>query len=119
MFLAPQIDVEHARREGPGAIVRTMAETLIDRWSATGAATRDDLVFAGFTQAEIDEHGQTACDRAAKLGADFDPGDLSTVGDLLADEADASRRAVAQMDDMIARLSARTAGGPIVGRISG
>ena len=99
MILAPQIDAENARREGPGAIVRAMADTLIERWTATGAGTRGDLAFAGFTEAEIDAH--------------------VSAGDLLAHEAAASRRAVAQMDDMIARLTARAAVGPVAGRMSG
>ena len=119
MILAPQIDAESARREGPGAIVRAMADTLIERWSATGAGTRGDLAFAGFTEAEIDAHGQAARDRAAKLGADLRPGERASAGDLLAHEAAASRRTVAQMDDMIARLTARAAVGPVAGRMPG
>ncbi|MDQ0314814.1 hypothetical protein [Amorphus orientalis] len=119
MITTPQIDAERARREGSEAIIRTMASTLIERWTATGAATRSDLAFAGFTEDEIDTHGQAARDRAAKLGADLNSDESGTADGLFADETTTAQRTIAQMDEAITRLSARAAISPVAGRVSG
>ncbi|SHF01404.1 hypothetical protein SAMN02745157_1440 [Kaistia soli DSM 19436] len=53
--------VEKARMSGTKALVDLMAATMVERRSAlNGGCTEDDLLMAGFKQAEIDAHKMAA-----------------------------------------------------------
>ncbi|HEY3918825.1 MAG TPA: hypothetical protein VGL83_13585 [Stellaceae bacterium] len=52
------------------ATVARMARVMIDRSTASGACTDQDLIAAGFTKEEIDSHRLAAAALAARLTAD-------------------------------------------------
>ncbi len=58
--------VEKARMSGVKAIVRLMAETMIERRSAKGDCTERDLRMAGFRPAEIETHAMAARQEAMR-----------------------------------------------------
>ena len=89
MLVHTQREIAAARQLGPDAIVKAMTDVVVDQWTLTGGVTEADLRAAGFTSAEIDKHGHTARDRAARLG--LDPTDVAILGSPAGAMADLSR----------------------------
>lgn len=56
--IIPETPAQRARRTG--TIPQALAEVMIERYASAGFCTDEDLRFAGFKGAEIDEHAPAA-----------------------------------------------------------